>query len=175
MRTLLAALCTALFAASASAQQPTFADTLLDRFVGEWMLQGTIAGQQTTHDVSVEWVLAHQYLRIHEVSRALNTQGKPQYEATVFVAWDPPSRNYVCVWLDVYGGMSPQSIGRATRSGNELPFVFHEANGDTFRTTFAAGKTLDSWSWRMDAEDKTGTKPFARVTLTRKPPPVPTR
>jgi hypothetical protein len=30
---------------------------LLDHLAGQWILQGTIAGKRTTHDVQVEWVL----------------------------------------------------------------------------------------------------------------------
>lgn len=175
MRNALLAVAIGLSSVAATAQQPTFTDSLLDRFVGEWVMKGTIAGQQTTHDVSVEWVLEHQYLRIHEASRELNTQGLPQYEATVYVGWNAAQAEYGCVWLDTYGGLLQQSVGHAKRSGTEIPFVFQEPDGSTFHTTFVAGTTLDSWSWRMDAEAKGKSTPFARVTLQRKPRPVPTR
>lgn len=166
----------ALGAAPLAAQQPTFRDTLLDKFVGEWTLQGMMRGKETTHDVSVEWVIAHQYLRIHEVSRDLNADGSPTYEATVYVAWDGTARQYTCVWLDVYGSITDESIGRAPAGGKEIAFVFKYHDGSSFHTTFAPGPTLDTWTWRMDNENATGVrKPFARVTLTRKPPPVPTR
>ncbi len=42
---------------SASAQEPTRKDPLLDRLTGNWILQGTIAGHETTHDIESEWVL----------------------------------------------------------------------------------------------------------------------
>ena len=160
---------------AALAQQPTFRDSLLDRFVGEWVLQGTIRGQSVTHDVSVQWVLAHQYLHIHEVSRELNADGAPSYVADVYVGWNAAEHEYACLWLDVYGSIEPESIGHGTRRGEEIAFVFREKSGDLFRTTFAAGPSPDVWTWRMDSETKAGSKPFARVTLTRKPPPVPTR
>ncbi len=54
---------------SISAQQTTFQDSLLDHMIGKWVLQGTIAGKETTHDVIAEWVLSHQYLQLHETSR----------------------------------------------------------------------------------------------------------
>src|SRR5579872_4632366 len=38
-------------------QQPTFHDPLLDHLAGNWVLQGTIAGKETTHDVEAAWVL----------------------------------------------------------------------------------------------------------------------
>src|SRR5262249_21062117 len=89
------------------AQQPTFQDPLLDRFVGHWKLEGMMVGQKTVHDMEVEWVLAHQYLRIHEVARDKNSKGQPSYEAMVFIAWDQKKSEYVIAWLDDYGDISP--------------------------------------------------------------------
>ena len=42
---------------------------LLDHLTGHWVLQGTIAGKQTTHDVEAEWLLKREYLRLQEVAR----------------------------------------------------------------------------------------------------------
>jgi hypothetical protein len=44
-------------------------DSLFDRLVGNWVLRGTIARQQTTHDVTFEWMLGRSYVQMHEVSR----------------------------------------------------------------------------------------------------------
>ena len=52
---------------------------------------GTIARKDTTHDIVSEWVLGHQYLRIHERSREKDGKGQPQYEAIVFIGWDAVS------------------------------------------------------------------------------------
>src|SRR5580692_248082 len=61
---------------SVSAQQPTQRDPLLDHLAGSWILQGTIAGRETTHDIESEWVLGHEYLRIHETSREVSPRMK---------------------------------------------------------------------------------------------------
>jgi len=37
----------------------TFTDPLLDRLTGQWVLRGTIHGQQTAHDIDAAWVLGH--------------------------------------------------------------------------------------------------------------------
>ena len=150
---------------NAFADQPTFQDPLLDHLVGNWVLQGTIAGSNTTHDVQAAWVMNHQYLRIHEISRELNPAGQPAYEATVFIGWDQPSSQYACVWLDTYGGVSSQSIGNAKRNGDEIPFLFKFSTGP-FHTTFSYIAQKDSWTWQMDSEDNGHLTPFARVTLT---------
>ena len=82
---------------SASAQEPTRKDPLLDRLTGSWTLQDTIAGHETTHDIESEWVLNHEYLQLHETSREKNAQGQPAYEAIVFIEWDESSNDYVTV------------------------------------------------------------------------------
>ena len=42
---------------STTAQQPGFQDPLLDLLAGNWVMTGTIAGAETTHDIVAEWVL----------------------------------------------------------------------------------------------------------------------
>ena len=163
-------------AAPARAQQPTFTDSMLDKFVGDWTLQGMMQGKETTHDIAVRWAIQHQYLRIVETSREKKPDGTPTYEANVYLAWDGVAKQYTCVWLDTYGSVTEESIGRAPAGGKELAFVFHYRDGTGFHTTFTPGPTADTWTWKMDNVSKSGAlAPFARVTLTRKPAPVPTR
>lgn len=159
-----------LLSVSVSAQQPTFQDSLLDHIIGKWVLRGTIAGKQTTHDIIVEWVLGHQYVRLHEVSREKNVNNEAVYEAIVFIGWDKPSSQYACLWLDVTGGggLSAQAIGHAMRKGDEIPFLFKGSDGSVFHTTFVYGGGADAWQWFMDGEENGKLQPFARVTLTRK-------
>ena len=89
---------------TAMAQQAPINSPLLDHLAGKWVLQGTVGKQALTHDLDAEWVLQHHYLRFDEVSREKNDKGQPQYEATVFVAWNEKTKQYSCVWLDMYGG-----------------------------------------------------------------------
>ncbi|HEY0777734.1 MAG TPA: hypothetical protein VGD56_07185 [Gemmatirosa sp.] len=172
-------LATALVAAPATAQQPTFRDALLDRFAGRWVLTGTIAGKPTTHDVTAEWVLGHQYLRIHEVARERTAAGEAAYQADIYVGSDPKTQEYTCVWLDnTPGGVDAQSLGRApagTARGDSVPFVFRYDDGSRMHTTFAYDRAHDAWAWRLDAEPAGKPevrRPFARVTLTRVPAPA---
>jgi hypothetical protein len=157
---------------SASAQQPARPDPLLDRLTGSWMLQGTIAGRETTHDIESDWVLNHEYVRLHETSREKNSQGLAAYEAIVFVSWDESSSEYTCLWLDSTegGGLSAQGIAHGKRSGDAIAFLFKgksDKDGST-HTTFAYNKSTDTWQWLMDDEESGKLTPFARVKLTRK-------
>jgi len=155
------------FANVAFAQQPPVNSPLLDHLAGKWLLQGTIAGQNITHDVNAEWVLEHHYLAIHEVSREKNSKGEPQYEATIYIAWNESTKEYACVWLDVYGGLATESIGVASPNENDLLFVFkNEKSEVTFKNDFVYDPKSKTWEWRMDNIANGIAKPFARVKLT---------
>lgn len=150
------------------AQQGPVNSALLDHLAGKWVLQGTVGKQSVTHDFDAEWVLEHRYLRFHEVSREKNDKGEPQYEATVFIGWNEKSKQYGCVWLDVYGGLSPESIGLAGSKENELAFVFTDEHGETsFTNTFIYDPKSNTWDDDLDNVVKGEAKPFARFHLTK--------
>jgi hypothetical protein len=157
------------FAGAGQSQQSAFTDPLLDHFTGTWVLRGTIGGQETVHEVVAEWVLGHQYLRFHEVSREKDPKGQPAYEAIVFIGWDQPSGEYACLWLDSTGGggLTGQAIGKAKRGDDEIPVVFALKDGGSFHTTFAYDRKADAWEWRMDEKQKGLLTPFARLRMTR--------
>ena len=149
----------------ACAEQPK--DALLDHMAGQWVLTGAIAGRQTTHDVDAAWVLQDHYIRLHEVSREKDAEGRPQYEAEVLIGFDPAKSRHVCFWFDITGVAGPGSGAAAQRRGDTLPFVFKSPDGD-FHTTFVYDAKTDKWQWQMDSERKGKFEPFARVTLTRR-------
>lgn len=154
-------------AAMASAQSARDPNELLDRMAGRWILEGTIAGKTTTHDVDASRVLNGQYLQFHEVSREQDTQGRPAYEAFVYLTWEPSRGEYSCLWLDSTSnaGLSNGVLGRAKPSGDELRLLFKYADGTTFHTTFIYDRKANTWQWKMDGEEKGQIVPFARVTL----------
>ena len=161
-------LVTILAAHGAMAQQAPVNSPLLDHLAGKWLLQGTVGKQAVTHDFDAEWVLEHHYLRFHEVSREKNEKGDPQYEATVFIGWNEKTKQYACVWMDVYGGAAPESIGIATPKENELAFVFTDEHGETsFTNTFTYDPKTNTWEDRLDNVEKGVAKPFARFKLTK--------
>ena len=158
------------FARPASAEPPVYADPLLDRLIGTWVLRGQIAGKDTTHDVVAEWVLGHQYVRLREVAREKDSKGNAAYEAIVFIGSGRPSHDYACLWLDSTrgGGLAPEGIVHAIRAGGEIPFVFLDGAGTiSFKNTFAYDKSTDSWAWLMDNVAGGKAIPFGRVKLTR--------
>jgi hypothetical protein len=155
---------------SAAAQQPTPKDPLLDRLAGSWILRGTIAGHETTHDIEAEWVLGHEYLRLHETSREKNAQGQPAYEAIIFIEWDDALKEYRCLWLDSTGGgglAAPIATGK--RGNDEITLLWRDKDKDSgVNTTFVYSKGADTWSWLIDNEEGGKLTAFARAKLTRK-------
>lgn len=154
---------------SALSQHVVGPDPLLDHMVGNWVLKGTIDGQQTTHDITAKWVLQHRYVQFHEVAREKDSTGQSAYEAIVSLGWVEKSKDYGCLWLDITGSwdFTAGGIGRGKPNGNEIPFLFKSGDGSVFHTTFIYEPAVDSWRWTMDGEDHGKLVPFARVTLTR--------
>ena len=150
------------------AQESSFQDPLLDQLVGTWVMEGTIAGDKTTHDLTIEWVLAHQYIRITEVAREKDENGDPAYEATVYIGWDAGTEQYACLWLDITGTSGFEPIGHGQRVGDTIPFVFGLGQESRIHNTFAYDGSSDTWSWSIDNEKNGERTPFARVTLRRK-------
>lgn len=159
----------ALTAGPAAAQTSGMENPLLDRMVGSWVMEGTIGGAQTTHDVEVTRVLGH-YVRIHEVAREVDAGGRPGYEAIILIGWDDAGGRYVCLWLDSTGGegLSNGVLGYAVATPESLPWVFRLPDGGVIETTFAYHPDADRWTWSIDTGDSGAMRPFARVTLTRK-------
>ena len=159
----------ALLAATSLPAQSLPPDSVFDRLIGHWVLRGTIARQQTTHDVSFDWMLGREYVRMHEVSRERTSAGVPAYEAIVLFGRDPRSGEYACLWLDNTGATAfdPGGVGRGAVTGDSIPFLFNYSATDRFHTTFVYEPVTDSWQWPMDNDSAGVRRPFARVTLTR--------
>jgi hypothetical protein len=165
IRKLAAALC--FISTPALAQQATFTDPLVNHLAGKWVLTGQMDKGPVTHDVTAGWVLAHQYLELHEVSRERNKDGSPAYQALVHIGWDAKKKIYDCVWLDDYGSISTQSLGYATPDGSRIAFVFQDRDDPgRFHTTFTWHPQNGSWTMDMDQVTDGKSTPFARTTLT---------
>jgi len=160
-----------LFCCSSPAEQNPAAAAmkLLDHLAGNWVLQGTIAGRQTTHDVKASWVLNREYLQLHEVSREKGAGGGAAYEAIVYLTWDVKAQQYTCLWLDstAGGGLSAEGIARANLAGDSIPLVFTLSPADQIHTTFSYDHSNDTWQWVIDNVEKGEIHRFANVTLRR--------
>jgi hypothetical protein len=157
--------------AAVVAQAPTgpARDALLDRLEGRWVATGMIAGKPITHDIDATWVLAHQYLLVHEVSREKDAHGGPQYEAFVYVGVDRATAGeYNCLWLDstTGAGLVNGISCHARLDAGRIPFVFRDKAGRVdFTNTFAYDRASDTWTWSLDNVRDGKPSPFARMKL----------
>lgn len=158
-----------IFPVATKSQQITQPDSLLNKLIGKWVLRGTIDGKETVHDIDAKRVLNGQYVRLSEVSREKDEQGKPLYEAEVYFCWQEAAKQYFCLWLDNTSnqGISNQVIGKAKQNGERIEFLFTYSDATNFHTIFLYNREQDTWQWNMDGEEKGKLAPFARVKLTK--------
>lgn len=169
MRRLALVIALAVSSATLLPAQSLSPDSLFHRLIGQWVLTGTIGRRQTTHDVTFQWLLGHEYVQMHEVSRERATDGSPAYEAVVLFGRDSSSGEYACLWMDNTGAnaFDPAGIGRGSVAGDSIPFLFRYTVLTSFHNTFVYDRTSDTWQWHMDNDSIGVRRPFARLTLTR--------
>ncbi|WP_395646695.1 hypothetical protein [Terricaulis sp.] len=144
-------------------------EDLLGRIVGSWVLTGVIAGRQTTHDVEAIRVLGRNYVRLDEVSRELGEDGRPAYEATIYVGWLESRNQYVCIWLDNTEVATGDVTCVAGEAVDAIPFEFRDRDGALlFTNTFTFNRGDDSWEWRMVNVRGDQRDTFGVVTLRRR-------
>jgi len=144
-----------------------FQDPLLDQMVGTWTLTGTIMGQQTTHRVEADWMLNHQFLRVHESEVAPRKASNVPYEAMIFIGYDHAGNRYVVHWIDVFGGKFSETLGYGKLDGNAIRFNFDYPDGG-FHTNFFWAPQSKTWQWLMQTQgaDKNW-KEFANLTMSK--------
>jgi hypothetical protein len=147
----------------ADGPKTVFRDAFIDNLVGEWRLMRVIRGREVENTVSADWVLNHQFLRIHMKDVA----DPPAYEALVYIGYQHADQRYVVHWLDVYGGKF-SAVGYGKRSGDAIEFAFQYDDGP-FYNTFAWDPGAQSWTFKMESAAKDGSRRlFAVDTLRRK-------
>ena len=85
--------------------------------------------------------------------REKDSTGKPQYEAMIYVVWDPKASEYAWLWLDTTGIslFSADGVGHAKPEPDRIPFVFKDPTGGVYNT-FSYDRAKDEWSWTIDNE-----------------------
>jgi hypothetical protein len=154
---------------AAAQAPPEWRDDLVDHMAGTWKLEGQVLGREAHHDVQAEWVLGHQFLRVHEKTADSAPASEKPYEALWFLGYDAVSERYVLHLIDVFGGRFSETLGYATRDGNVIRFVFEYPDGP-FHTAFRWTPEKDTWQWLLEQKDMNGKwAPFADLKLSRLP------
>ena len=136
-----------------------FEDPLFDHMVGEWDVTGTVAGRKIRQTCDVEWVLNHQFLKIHFVGvdsgELPGGKRRAAYEALVFFGYDNMSERYVAHWLDIFGGRFSEALGYGQKVGvNSVKFVF-EYDGP-LDNTVSWDEKADSWKMTIRQKNQRG-------------------
>jgi hypothetical protein len=168
------ALCAMLLSLSVVAQAPMeWQDSLVDRLVGSWKLEGNVMGNNAHHDVQADWVLNHQFLRIQEKTAANAPAAERRYDSIWYLGYDSISDRYVLHLMDTFGGRFSETLGYGTREGDQIKFVFEYPDGP-FHNTYRWNAREKSWQWLMEQKDKDGKwVPFSDLKLTRAESPQP--
>jgi hypothetical protein len=148
-------------------QQPPFHEELLDQLVGFWDLTGSVRSQAVHERVDSEWILNHQFLRIHRKS----VDGPD--EQLMYIGYDPVSERYLVHLLNTFGGRGSETLGYGIRSGDKIQFVFEYPSGPYHYTMSWDGKDR-SWQFLLESKDRQGHwSTFATQTLRRVSGPGP--
>jgi hypothetical protein len=151
----------------AFAQSPpaSLQDRFLDNFVGDWRAERKMSrGRVQQTSVHCEWVLSHQFIEFHYGS----TDATPEYEAFVFIGFDDAAKNYVCHWVDVFGGRY-SLVGRGKIDDKLLSIEFRfDSKEGAVTNKFTFDPQTKTWTSLIRQEEKGEWKTFAEEKWTKK-------
>lgn len=133
--------------AAASPARPPLHDEFLERLAGRWKLTRQVRGRTVENTVQADWVLDHQFLRVHMKDVA----EPPAYEAEIFFGFDAARNRCVLHWLDSFGGRH-SSVGYGVREGNTIAFLFDSPEG-RIRNTFTFFQEIQTWASLVELHD----------------------
>ena len=86
----------------------------------------------------------------------IDAASPPQYEADLFIGFDPKANDYIAHWLDNFGAAGARVVARGDRQGQSLVIIFPYAEG-AFRDTFTWQPATTSWSLLMESQHSDAT------------------
>ena len=138
---------------------PSLQDPFLDNFAGDWKVERKIRNTRVVQtSVRCEWVLKHQFMEFHYGA----ADAAPEYEAFVYVGFDDSAKNYVCHWMDVFGGKDSE-LGRSKLDDKLLAIEFKFGNGELTnkfsfdpktKTWTSLIRQVENGEWKTFAEEK---------------------
>ena len=148
--------------AADSARAPD--DAYLDALQGTWVMEGTLGGKPVRYSADGQRVLRRAFVRLHMIDVA----SPRQYEAEVFIGFDPKATDYIAHWLDRFGAPGARVVAQGERQGQRLVLNFPYAEG-AFRDTLTWLPASRSWTLLLESQRPDGAwSTFASYTLTRR-------
>jgi hypothetical protein len=152
-------------------QQPPLHSELLDQLVGLWGINGSVRGQPDREGADAEWVLGHQFLRIHR------KQLDGPLESVMHVGYDNVSERYVVIRLDSLSARGAETLGYGIKvNDQEIQFTFEYPSGP-FKETWTFDPKERTWQFLVESKDRQGkwvtfsTLALHRITGGRRGPP----
>jgi hypothetical protein len=148
-------------------QVPPVQSDLLDQLEGRWEITGTLGPRPVHEQADAEWVLNHQFLRIHR------KQIDGPDESVVHVGYDTLYKRFVAFRLDTRGAVGAEFPGYGLQKGdNKLEFTFDYPSGP-WRETWSWDAKGNTWQFVVEIgrKDSKGVtySPFSTLNLRRLP------
>jgi hypothetical protein len=147
----------------AAGPTPELKGPFLDKLIGNWHVERKFgSGRTAENTVHVEWVLDHQFLELHYCDIAT----PPKYEAMVFIGYNAGAQNYICHWIDNFGGeFSAVGAGKIDNERHAIEFTFNYNDGP-LTNKFSFDPATKTWTSLMRQKDKGEWKLFAEDRFT---------
>ena len=143
---------------------PSADEVFLGNLEGKWDMVGTVRGKPVRYTAEGQRLLQGAFLRIHMIDANV----PPQYEANVYVGFDPEQHDYVVHWLDKFGAAGARVVATGQRQGERLIVHFPYTQG-AFRNTWTHLPEADAWTLVIEAQKPDGHwSMFAEYRLTRR-------
>jgi hypothetical protein len=126
---------------------PPVQNELLDQLQGVWDITGT-AGPRPIHErADAEWLLNHQFLRIHR------KQADGPEESLMYVGFDSVLMRLVAFRMDTRGARGAETLGYGLQKGDKLEFTFDYPTSQ-FRETWSWDAKEKTWQFLVEVEEK---------------------
>jgi hypothetical protein len=145
---------------------PPVQSDLLDQLAGAWDITGTTGSRPVHERADAEWVLGHEFLRIHR--KQLDGPG----ESVVHVGFDTFLKRFVAFRVDsLTGAHGAETLGYGLqKADNKLEFDF-EYPSSLWRETWTWDAKEKTWQFMVEVakKDPKGINytPFSTLTLRR--------
>ena len=137
---------------------------ILKALDGNWIMSGDVMGKPVTYTMAAAPTLHGTFTEMH----MRDVQVPSEYEARVFIGYDPSSKSVISHWMDSFGPAYsiPHATGHIT--GNTIEFTF-PYKGGPFRDTLTYRAEKESWEFIIEASQPDGSwEHFARYEIHRK-------